>query len=72
MYYMLLPGGNYEVGKDRDNCGNASTGCQSLYQLRVSGKSIAAVNRSETYDTWADFGETLKAIVLYEAQGVTR
>ena len=60
-YFLRLPDGRYQFGT-----GYPATNNESLTQLRDAGKAIAAVDKSTTYRTWADFHATLEAIMNLE------
>jgi hypothetical protein len=61
-YFLRLPDGNL------DGSGFLRHSNQSLSKLR-DGKisSIAAVDNSETYNSWSDFYSTLQTIIQYES-----
>ena len=60
-YFLRLPDGQYRSGK-----GYPATNNESLTQLRDDGKPVSAVDKSTTYATWADFRQTLQAIMDLE------
>jgi hypothetical protein len=64
-YFLRLPDGNINGGR-----GYPSTGNQSLLLL-ASGSipQISAIDGSASYFGWADLVETLRGILVYEAQG---
>jgi len=64
-YVLRLPDGRYQFGT-----GYPATNNESLTQLRDTGKPISAVDKSTTYRTWADFRQTLQAIMDLERAAV--
>jgi hypothetical protein len=60
-YFLRLPDGNVKTGK-----GYPVTGNQSLAQLRSGAGTITAIDKSTTYESWADLWQTLQATVAYE------
>lgn len=60
-YFLRLPDGNVKTGK-----GYPWTGYESLAQLRDGGRRITAVDKSTSYESWADLWQTLAAIVARE------
>ena len=66
-YFIRLPDGHIRTRK-----GIASTGFQTLEQLRDSGKMAKAVDRSTTYANWRDLCLTLKEVLESEWARVGR
>lgn len=64
-YFMRLPDGQYRSGM-----GFPAYNDESLSQLRDGGKPVTAVDKSATYKSWADFWQTLRAIMEYERSQV--
>ena len=64
-YFLRLPDGNVNGGR-----GYPSTGNQSLLLLSLGSiPQLSAIDGSATYSEWTDLVETLRGILLYEAQG---
>jgi hypothetical protein len=64
-YFLRLPDGNINGGR-----GYPATGNQSLLLLASDSiPEISAIDGSAVYFGWADLVATLRAILLYEAQG---
>ncbi len=64
-YFLRLPDGRFLSGKGYPAFNN-----ESLTQLRDSGKPVSAVDKSTTYQSWADFWQTIQAIADYERSRV--
>jgi LmbE family N-acetylglucosaminyl deacetylase len=60
-YFLRLPDGKYQAGT-----GYPATNNESLTQLRDRAKPISAVDKSTSYSSWADFRQTLQAIMALE------
>src|SRR5437868_1925974 len=62
-YFLRKPDGNSIDG--------SGFGYGSLSRLRDQSEATTAIDGSTTYTTWADFGATLKAVIVAESQGAT-